>query len=176
MDKFADSINYTVRLADSDDYTKIKECFHSGNTVIDNDFATSEFDRRFVSYVVINNDNGDIIACYSLGSSACIYSIYDKSYFTPAIEITLFAVDERYQDIKTEDGCECLSAIIFYELLSYISYLTDEVIGATKVILYATPKAIPFYTKCGFGAFENNMLQNQDSFLDGCTPMYIDIT
>ena len=54
MDKFADSINYTVRLADSDDYTKIKECFHSGNTVIDNDFATSEFDRRFVSYVVIS--------------------------------------------------------------------------------------------------------------------------
>lgn len=36
MDKFADSINYTVRLAESDDYTKIKECFHSGNTMLQN--------------------------------------------------------------------------------------------------------------------------------------------
>ena len=175
MDKFADSIDYTARLAESEDYIKIQESFHSGNEVIDNDFASSEFDRRFVNYVVTDNETNDIIACYALGCSACIYSIYNKSYFTPAIEIALFAVNEKYQDIKTKDGCECLSSIIFYELLSYISYLTDEVIGANKIILYATPNAVPFYTKCGFGVFEENMLQNQDRFLDGCTAMYIDI-
>ena len=46
MDKFADSINYTVRLADSDDYTKIKECFHLSHRAGCPDFNTSKSGRN----------------------------------------------------------------------------------------------------------------------------------
>ena len=42
-------------------------------------------------------------------------------------------------------------------------------------MLYAAPNAVPFYSKCGFVDFEKDMLQNQDRFPDGCTPMYTDI-
>lgn len=175
MSKFADEIEYIIRPAETEDFEKVSREFNSGNDEIDKDFANSEYERRFVSYVAINKDNNDIIAIYSLACSSCVYLINEKSYFSPSIEIVLFAVDERYQNLKTQDDSECLSNIIFYELLSYISDLTDNVIGALKVILYATPNAVEFYSKCGFGIFENNMIQKMDRFLDGCTAMYADI-
>ncbi len=173
--EYADDIQYSVRCAESEDFRKAKERFKCGNEVIDADFVDTEFDRRYVSYVVTDDSNGNIIAIYSLSCSACIYTIYEKTYFVPSAEIALFAVDQRYQDIKFKDGDDCLSSAILSELLYFIFNITDNTIGAPKIVLYATPNAVPFYSKCGFVEFQKDMLQNQDRFLDGCTPMYTDI-
>lgn len=173
--EYADDIHYSVRCAESEDFKKCKESFSCGNDIIDNDFIDTEFKRRYVSYVVIDDKNGNIIAVYSLSCSACVYSVYNKTYFLPAAEVALFAVDQKYQDIKFKDGDDCLSSAIFSELVYFIFTLTDDAIGASKIVLYATPDAVSFYSRCGFVEFEKDMLQNQDRYLDGCTPMYTDI-
>jgi len=173
--EYADDIKYSIRCAESEDFKKVSNSFKCGNEVIDGDFVDTEFDRRYVSYVVTDDENGNIIAIYSLSCSACIYSIYNKIYFSPSVEIALFAVDQKYQDIKFKDDDGCLSSAIFSELIYFIFNLTDNTIGATKIILYATPNAVPFYSHCGFVEFNKDMLQNQDRYLDGCTPMYTDI-
>lgn len=173
--EYADDIIYSVRCAESEDFRKVRDAFSCGNEVIDHDFVDTEFDWKYVSYVVTDDSNGNIIAIYSLSCSACVYSIYDKNYFSPSAEIALFAVDQKYQDIKFKDGDDCLSSAIFSELIYFIFTMTDDTIGATKIVLYATPNAVPFYSKCGFVEFQKDMLQNQDRYLDGCTPMYTDI-
>lgn len=76
-----------------------------------------------------------------------------------AIEIKMFAVDEKYQDIFFEyDGEDLpISAWIMRSIIDYAYSLMDGVLGFKALFLYSLPEAENFYIANGFNPVEVNM-------------------
>lgn len=82
----------------------------------------------------------------------------------PAMQIKMFAVDERYQDtFFMSDGTETLiSAYIFTGIMSYLNTLSETVASFSAVYLHSLPNAENFYKKCGFIPAESYMTEFYD--------------
>lgn len=76
-----------------------------------------------------------------------------------AIEIKMFAVDEKYQDVFFEYEGEDLpiSAWIMRSIIDYAYCLLNDVIGIKALFLHSLPEAEKFYKANGFNAMEVNM-------------------
>lgn len=76
-----------------------------------------------------------------------------------AIEIKMFAVDEKYQDVFFEYEGEDLplSAWIMRNIIDYSYSLMNDVIGFKALFLHSLPEAEKFYKANGFHAVEINM-------------------
>lgn len=134
-------------------------------------------DAQAVTFILIDQTARAIIGYYSLSCSGFIVESMGHFTIYPAVEIKMFAIDERYQHLpysaEKEDGT--FSDYIFRFVISKIYEFTEEICGADKVILYAVPKAKNFYEKNGFTVFPPFMLQSESRFLEGCIPMYLDL-
>lgn len=136
-----------------------------------------------VSYVVWNvlydeNDverERDIVAYYTLAATSIPYEdrirlekeeaeetgkVYDIQICgIPAIEIKMFAVNEKYQDVfyryKGEDIP--IAAWVIRNIISYADCLIKSVVGFKAIFLHAVPEAESFYEKNGFNPVEINM-------------------
>jgi len=100
-----------------------------------------------------------------------------KEFLTsvPAIEIDYFAVDEEYRSLKLDESSnryETLSRAFFLYMLDRIKDISVKHVGATHVCLYAVPKAVNFYKRCGFEPFEEFMNPDEIPFLKDCIPMF----
>ena len=148
--------------------------FTCGNTELDETFKKKcVYDESAVTKIVINTQNQEVICVYSLNCASLILENHKKHYPAPAVEIKYFAVNTKYQDLKSLDPDEgCLSTVIFYEVMRQIFDFTDNICGANFVFLYSTPEGEPFYRKCGFNDFPINVWKNNSRYLDGCTPLY----
>lgn len=76
-----------------------------------------------------------------------------------AIEIKMFAVNEKYQDVFFEYEGEDLpiSAWIMRSIIDFAYSLMNEVIGFKALFLHSLPEAEKFYKANGFNAMEINM-------------------
>ena len=76
-----------------------------------------------------------------------------------AIEIKMFAVSEKYQDVFFEYDEEDLpvSAWIMRSIIDFAYSLLDEVIGFKALFLHSLPEAESFYRANGFNPVEVNM-------------------
>ena len=76
-----------------------------------------------------------------------------------AIEIKMFAVSEKYQDVFFEyDGEDLtISAWIMRSIIDFAYSLLDEVIGFKALFLHSLPEAESFYRANGFNPVEVNM-------------------
>lgn len=152
--------------------------FNCGNDVI-NSYLKEEAscDTKATTFIIVNNDNNQVIAYYSLSCSGFVVNNGNNFTIYPAVEIKMFAIDEQYQHISystdKEDGN--LSDTLFANVIGYIYDFTDNMCGADKVILYSVPSAENFYKRNGFKRFESFMLQSTSLFLDGCIPMYLNL-
>lgn len=158
--------------------------FHSGNDSIDSYFkgkCEAITDTSAKSFVVTNDNtqNGmpSVIGVYSLCCSGYVIDSHNYFYIHPAVEIKYFAINEYYQDIQYSENTEegCLSSNILATIIGRIISFTDSYCGANKVILYSVPEAEFFYQRMGFHLFANYMLKNNERYLEGCTPMYLDL-
>lgn len=152
--------------------------FHCGNSQIDEDIKHNLIDdSQKTTHLIINGNNDDVICVYSLSCSGYVVVSKGKTYVYPAVEIQYFAVNKTYQDVQysndPEDGC--IASMILYSIIGDIYNFTDTFCGADKIILYSTPDAVEFYTKCGFESFREFMLRSNDRYLDGCEPMFLDL-
>ena len=77
----------------------------------------------------------------------------------PAIEIKMFAVDEKYQDVfyQYRDEKLPISAWIMRNIINYANSLLENVIGVKALFLHSVPEAEAFYVKNGFHFVEKNM-------------------
>lgn len=147
---------------------------------IQNESVESKSD---VSYVFVDDENNTIMSFCAIrctGISVTDIDSKGQEYLTsiPAIEIDYFAVDEAYRSLKLDENSnryETLSRAFFLYMLDHIKKISIEYVGATHVCLYAVPKAISFYKRCGFELFEEYMNPDEVPFLDGCTPMFCEI-
>ncbi|MBO5386697.1 MAG: hypothetical protein J6A59_00945 [Lachnospiraceae bacterium] len=155
-------------------------------------------DGNGASYVVWNvyfDEDGEesyreVVAYYTLAATAIPYEdrirldgedlieggpLYDSQICgIPALEIKMFALDEKYQDLFYEYEGEDLpiSAWIMRNIISYANYLMHNIIGFKAIFLHSVPEAEEFYKSNGFNPIEIYMqpLQCIDSEF---TAMYL---
>ena len=151
-----------------------------------------------VTYVVWNkicDENGnemkrEMVAFYTLAATAIPYEDrirlekeeaeqlgkeFDSQICgIPALEIKMFAVDEKYQDIfyAYEDEDLPIAAWIMRSIIDYANSLIDNVMGFKAVFLHSLPDAEKFYMANEFNPVEINMqpLRGLDSAF---TAMYL---
>lgn len=136
-----------------------------------------------VTYIVWNvsyDDNNiesdrDIVSYYTLGTTAIPYEDrirLDKEEAEetgnefdiqicgiPAIEIKMFAVSEKYQDVFFEYEGEDLpiSAWVMRNIVDFAYTLMNETVGFKALLLHSLPEAEGFYEANGFHPVERNM-------------------
>ena len=77
----------------------------------------------------------------------------------PALEIKMFAVDEKYQDVFFEFDGESLpiSAWIIKSIVDDANELINDVLGFKAIFLHSLPNAEDFYASNGFNPVKENM-------------------
>ena len=136
--------------------------------------------KQDVSYVFVDDENNRIMGFCAICCTGISVTDTDgkgKPFVTsiPAIEIDYFAMDEEYRSLKydeTSNRYQTLSRAIFLYMLEHIKEISVNSVGATHVCLYAVPKAVNFYKRCGFEPFAEYMNPDEIPFLKNCTPMF----
>lgn len=153
-----------------------------------NDFISKEAckyaeDGEGVTYVVFNNiydeqgqlSNTEVVAYYTLAATSIPYEdrirydeeeekIYGKKYDVqicgiPAVEIKMFAVDVKYQDLfyVYEDEELPVSAWIIKKIIDSTENIMLHTLGFKALFLHSVPNAEAFYEENGFHPVEVNM-------------------
>lgn len=103
--------------------------------------------------------------------------IADEFTLCSAMEIRSLALDRRYQHMPFDEANEklTLGGLILSHVLDHLGSVASNQIGAQYIILYAVPRRKSFYQRYGFESFTAEMRRDQDSYLRGCTAMYMPI-
>lgn len=136
--------------------------------------------RENVSYIFIDEEHNTIIGFCSIrcsGIATIRYDEEDNEYETslPSIEITYFAIDERYRSLRFDEECnryQTLSQMLFLQMLDIISEISTNNVGATHICLYAVPEAENFYKRCEFEPFKGYMKRDEKPYIKDCIPMF----
>lgn len=135
--------------------------------------------QKDVSYIFVDDENQRIIAFCAICCTGISTTAYESGveYTTsiPAVEIDYFAVDEEYRSLLLDaesSRYETLSRALFLYMQDVIRSISEEHVGATHICLYAVPKAVSFYKRCGFTEFNEYMNGDEVPFLEGCVPMF----
>lgn len=151
--------------------------FSCGNEGIDEYIAVKgHSDLMAVTKMILNSENNDVICVYSLCCSSFIIGCSGgKCHPYPAVEIKIFAVNKKYQDMRYSDDPDegCLSNFILNMIIGEIFDFTDNVCGANIILLYSTEEGYSFYKKNGFKDFIELAATSSDKFVDGCRPMFM---
>lgn len=128
-------------------------------------------DEDNVTYLYVDSDKQKAIAYASISCSMLSYGA-DRAA-SAAILIDKFAVDQAYQHMRyAENEGYKLSQVIFWDLLDIITQIASYSVGAKYSILYSTPEAHGFYTRCGFSDFDQYMERDKHISIADCIPMY----
>ena len=168
---------HRVDINDSDLLSKFRCEYPAISHFIQNQSIESKDD---VSYVFVDDENNRImgfcaICCTGISVTAMDNEGKEFTTSVPAVEIDYFAVDEEYRSLKLDEDSnryETLSRAFFLYMLEYIKEISIKNVGATHICLYAVPKAVSFYKRCGFEPFEEYMNPDEIPFLKNCTPMF----
>lgn len=122
----------------------------------------NELSREIVSYYTLSATAIPYIDRIRLDEAEAIetgkqYS--EEIWGIPALEIKMFAVDEKYQDIFFEYGGEDLpiAAWVIRNIINDAYVLMNTVVGFKALFLHAIPDAEEFYRKNGFNPMNINM-------------------
>lgn len=157
-------------------HSSIIQNFNCGNDEIDKYLkykALGDIENgNSLTKVAIGKDN-EIIAYYSINCSAIVMENHNHKYFSPAIEIKMFAVNSKYHKIPySDDDDDTFATHLLCFIIKEITKITEETCGASSIILYSVPYAKKFYSDIGFEPFEEYMVSNADMYLKGCRPMW----
>lgn len=171
MRRYIDNLNFEIRLLSLNDREIIKnfttgsECPEKfiGDHLRSEQVFTDMDEGDAVTYIVVNNITeslSEIVSYFSLVSSSLPYyyrdidddgncTISDSLCGIPAIKISMFGVDEKYQDIfyKDEDGDKPVAAWVFEAIISMIDEMAKNTVGIKAIYLHTLPSAKSFYSK-----------------------------
>ena len=154
--------------------------FRCGQDVIDKYFEEKLLtDDDAVSYCFWSDSNKqDLVGIASLSCSGIIIKSHDRFNITPAIEVKIFAVDEKYQHQLFPDddsGEQNWSDYCLYYLIEKIYEIAENVCGASHIVLYSVPEAVSFYRRHKFQKFVGDMAGASNFFVDECIPMFLNL-
>lgn len=116
-------------------------------------------------YLVRNSKTKTIVAWFGLKSATLPFNDKGNLFLIPAIEMTHFAVDERFKSPENEKRPIKTGEFIFWNYILPIVQNVSEAVGCKNLFLFSinTPKLINYYkTKLGFKEFLN--LDDKDFF------------
>ena len=180
MSKCGQDIEISIRVLD-ENTKKYAEDFKCGNENIDYYFNKEAVDdTTSVTYLYIDNATDKLVACITLACSAIFTAEETEEQFSTilsAMEIKYLATNEEYQHMPyySNKSRPSLSDLMFDYMISYMSEISHEVIGAAKIVLYAVPQAVSFYKRHGFKEFGDTMYGDEGYYVEGCKPMYLDL-
>ena len=154
--------------------------FTCGNDYIDNYFKTKAIlDEQTTTYIYINKGDLDVISLMTI-NCAGIVDLSHPTYknMIPAIEISYFATNEKYQKLpysKNPDDKTSLSSQILSWGISYIKNVPCSYCAAAMILLHSVPDAVKFYKKSGFRNFLEYMEEKNVPELEGCIPMFFSL-
>lgn len=153
--------------------------FNCGNEFIDKYYQENKIfsDNDAVTYCFWSDEGKqDLVGIASLSCSGIIIKSHEQFNITPAIEIKIFAVDERFQHVKfpDDDTTENWSDYCAFYLMEIIDNICSYC-GASHIVLYSVPAAVKFYTRHHFHKFESLMAQPSNLYIDECIPMFMNL-
>lgn len=180
MTAYGNQINISepIKMTESEkDFVKSFDC---GNESINEYLKEKSFsDPQTVTFIFKDIEKNKVICYYSLSCSGLVadHNYGNKISIYPAVEIKMFATDEQYQHIPYSDNNDdgVLSDMLLAEVIYNIYKFTDNQCGADKIVLYAVPEFVNFYSRNGFCEFKEFMIPSTNWYIDGCIPMYMDL-
>lgn len=160
------------------------------NVFLNEDAEEYRTDGNGVTYIIWNitydeNDKSlrDIVAYFTLSANAIPYTdrikldaedvktfqkeFDEENWGVPVLEIKMFAVNDKYQDMfYVRDGKELpIAAWCLLIIIRYAGELPESVLGFKALYLQSVPEAEKFYFKNGFQDMRINMhpFKNIDS-------------
>ena len=151
--------------------------FTCGQEAIDSYFKEKLFeDKDAVPYCFWTEaDKQDLVGIASLSCAGIVVRSGKHFNITPAIEVKIFAVNEKYQHQLYQDddtGNLHWSDYCLYYLLEKIYEISGDMCGANHVVLYSVPEAVTFYERNKFRHFVGDMAMPSNHFIEGCVPMF----
>lgn len=137
-------------------------------------------DNESVTYLSIDEERDVIVSILTISATAIFMMKPNKrkdyNYFISAIEVKKFAVNTEYKHMKySEDRDTTLSMELFMRYIDQIHIISQEIVGASKIVLYSVPEAYNFYKKCRFRDFDSFMQKDDTPYLKGCKPMFLSL-
>lgn len=171
-------LKYSVELADTQ-HQELMERFDCGNGEINGYLAKKAVsDHSARTYLYLNDDTGDVIGFVTLACSGIMVKVDEFRETLPAVEIKYFAVANAYQKVVLlgvpgdSDNHYYVSDELFANAVAMINEITKHTIGASHIILYSVPTAVNFYQRNFMEDFNEYMVPNRTSYLEGCVPMF----
>ena len=111
------------------------------------------------TFLVREKGSDNLVAFYSLKAATLPYNDKESSFLIPAIELTHFAVDERYKTIDLQDSLSVKTGeFIFWNLILPVVKYVSEKVACKDLFVFSinTPKLISYYkNRLGFQEIEN---------------------
>ena len=127
------------------------------------------------TFLVREKGSDNLVAFYSLKAATLPYNDKESSFLIPAIELTHFAVDERYKTIDLQDSLSVKTGeFIFWNLILPVVKYVSEKVACKDLFVFSinTPKLISYYkNRLGFQEIENI---DDKLFFDYAVPDYDD--
>lgn len=178
--KYGKDIKFDIYKLDKKYEIQINE-FSCGNGELDKylrEKALPEMEQgQSVTKIILEKESGKILAYYSLAAASIVMENHNHNYFSPAVEVKMYAVADELHGLAFSDDVDdgTFSENLFSLIIGEIYQLSEKKIGIANVILYSVPHAVDFYTKIGFESFEEYMMINNDRYLNGCKPMWLSL-
>lgn len=177
MHIFIDNFNPSIELL-TDENRELLNDFCVGESKEDIAFATfvkkeaKGFCENYegVTYLIINQlgEKREVVGYYTITTKALLLKDeveedgdYDTAILEiPALEIKMFAIDKKYQDVFFEfEGIrKPVSAWVFEEILRRLDNIALCCVGFKAIFLRAIQQAEDFYVRNGFNFFTKTML------------------
>lgn len=110
------------------------------------------------TFLVRETGSDNLVAFYSLKAATLPYNEKESSFLIPAIELTHFAVDERYKTVVVSSSSLRIGEFIFWNHIVPGIKKAQEYLALQDLFVFSinTPKLIDYYTnRLGFKEIEN---------------------
>lgn len=175
---FGKDIPFKVVLLTEDTYHFVRG-FKCGNTSI-NDYLQTKalFDDLGTTYLVIDTKDSVAIGYCTMCCSGITFRYQNNVRTLPSIEIRYFAITNRLHKLLFDDIEEhyYFSDYILGYFMNKCSEISEEHLAARYILLYSVKDAVNFYKRIGFTEFTDFFEPDQYRYIDGCKPMYIEIS
>ena len=123
-------------------------------------------------YLIRYSTTGQIVAWFGLKAATLPYNDIEDSFLIPAIELTHFAVDERFKNPLGASGSVHTGEYIFWNYIIPIVRNVSEKVACKALFVFAidTPKLIKYYKETlQFREITNT---NEKQFFEYAVPDY----
>ena len=112
------------------------------------------------TYIVCDSQTDAMAGWFSLQTSTLPYQSKKDSFHIPALELTNFAVDERYRINHKEEFKKCsIGMYIYFDFIEPLAYTISRIAGCQSIYVFALnqKKLLQYYKdKLGFQEFDKD--------------------